>query len=65
MINYYAFYYDGELKRIAKIEDNAIADGFDGANWVEMPNLLKIVNEDTDYQPITEAEANKLIKETY
>lgn len=65
MTNYYVLKKNGQVRRVAKIVDNAIAYGYDGANWVEMSNLMKIQNEITDYEPITENEAKKIISETY
>ena len=61
MVDYYVFRLNGNVKRIAKIEDNAIAYGWDGSEWVEMPGLLKIQNEDTDYVEISKKECDYLI----
>ena len=61
MVDYYVFRLNGNVKRIAKIEDNSIAYGWERGEWVEMPGLLKIQNEDTDYIEITKKECDYLI----
>lgn len=60
-IRYFVLRINGELKRLAKIEDNAVAYGYEGGSWVNMPDLLKIINDITDYDEISEDEANKII----
>lgn len=58
---YFVLRINGDLKRLAKIEDNALAYGYEGGAWVSMPDLLKIINDITDYDEISEDEANKII----
>jgi hypothetical protein len=58
---YFVLRINGDLKRLAKIEDNALAYGYEGGSWVSMPDLLKIINDITDYDEISEDEANKII----
>lgn len=58
---YFVLRINGDLKRLAKIEDNALAYGYEGGDWVSMPDLLKIINDITDYDEISEDEANKII----
>lgn len=54
---------NGEIGRLAKFVDN-IPYGYDPTKkeWVYMPALVKIQNDvTTDYQEISEAEAEKII----
>ena len=60
---YYILKLNNEIKRLAKIEDGALAYGYEGGKWVSMPSLLKIQNDITDFEDISEDEANKIIKE--
>ena len=63
MTVYYVLKFNGEVRRIAKIEDNALAYGWENGKWVSMPNLLKIQNDVTsDYEEITKEEADRLMK---
>lgn len=57
---FYVYKYNGEVRRIAKISDG-LPYGYEGGEWVFMPGLSKIQHEDTDYEEISEEEANKLI----
>jgi len=61
MESYYVLKKNGEVRRIAKIVDNALAYGFQDGKWVQMSGLLKIQNDVTDYKEISKAEAEKLI----
>lgn len=63
MTVYYAFKFEGKVRRIAKIVDNALAYGWENGRWVSMPGLLKIQQDATsDYEEISKEEAEKLIK---
>lgn len=53
---------NGEVRRIAKIVDNALAYGWQNGRWVQMSGLLKIQNDITDYEEISKAEAEKLMR---
>ena len=60
---YYVYRGDnGEIGIIAKFV-GAIPYGYDKekGEWVEMPNLIKIKFEDTNYEEITQEEAERLI----
>lgn len=61
----YFVYYDDEGKptRVAKIED--VAYGWQDGKWEYMPNLIKIINEITDYEEISKEEAEKIIAENF
>ena len=61
--NYYVFKLNGEVRRLAKIEDGINAYAFVNGEWIPKQSLIKIENEITDYDSISEDEANKLIKE--
>ena len=61
METYYVYRLNGAVRRIAKIVDRAVAYGWEGGKWVEMPNLLKIINDVTDYDEISKKEAEILI----
>lgn len=64
MTFYYVLKFEGKVRRIAKIVDNALAYGWENGRWVPMPNLLKIQNDvSSDYEKITKEEADQLIKE--
>lgn len=53
---------DGTLGRIAKRTSNGIYYGWEKGKWIEMPNLIKIELEITNYEKITKEEAERLIK---
>lgn len=56
---YYVHKLDGKVTRIARLgEDGAF--GWVNGKWELMSGLWKIENEVTDYEPISEEEANKL-----
>lgn len=59
---YYVLKMNGEVRRIAKIVDNALAYGFQDGKWVQMSGLLKIMNDVTDYKEISKAEAEKFMR---
>lgn len=59
--NYFVHRNNGEVTRIAKIVDRALAYGWNAGKWVEMPGLLKIINDITDYEEISKEEAENLI----
>ena len=60
--HYYVYKEGDQIYRIAKIS-NGDAYGYEGGEWISMPGLIKIQNEVTDYEEISEEEANKLIGE--
>ena len=62
-IKYYVYKHNGEVRRLVKIEDGINAEAYINGSWSSMPNLLRIQNEDTDFEEISEGEAEKLIKE--
>lgn len=62
METYYVYRRNGEVTRIAKIVDRSLAYGWDNGEWVEMPNLLKIINDITDFEEISKEEADVLIR---
>ena len=60
---YYVYKTDsGKLGRVAKIVDG-LAYGYDSEikDWVEMPDLIRIQLEDTNFEPISKEEAERLI----
>ena len=60
---YYVYYRDdGTIGRIAKFEDNLFY-GYEKGDWVEMPGLIKIHFDITDYEEIDENEVEELKKE--
>lgn len=63
MVNYYVYRFNGEVRRLAKIEDNTNAFAYINGKWEPMQALIKIVFDITDYDEITEAEANEIMKE--
>ena len=64
MKSIYYVYRDGDkIYRVARIDNGSLAYGYEGGKWVYMPSLIKIQNEITDYEEISEDEANKLIEE--
>lgn len=61
---YYVHRQNGELTRIARLggtDDDFGAYGWVDGKWEPMNGLWKIENEATDYEPVTEEEAMKLI----
>lgn len=64
-ILYFVYYDEGTPTRVAKIEDLSVAYGWENGKWEEMPSLMKIVNDITDYEEITKAEAEKIIAENF
>lgn len=63
MTFYYVLKFEGKVRRVAKIVDNALAYGWENGRWVSMPNLLKIQNDvSSDYEEITKEEADQFIK---
>lgn len=65
MTRYYILRIGGEVRRLAKIVDRALAYGYEGGAWVYMPSLIKILFEITDYEEISEEEAREIIEEVY
>ena len=63
METYYVYRNNGEVTRIAKIVDRALAYAWGDGKWVEMPGLLKIINDVTDYEEISKEEAENLISQ--
>lgn len=59
---YYVLKDEERVARVAKISDG-LPYGYEGGEWVFMPGLAKIQYDDTDYEEISEEEANKLIGE--
>lgn len=59
---YYVHRDEGKVTRIAK-KENGLYYGYEKGKWVEMPGLIKIEFEITDYEEITKEEAERLIKE--
>ena len=59
----YFVYRNGEIVgRVAKFSDG-VPYGWQDGKWEYMPSLVKIKNEDTDYEKISEAEAKELTGE--
>ena len=47
--------------RLAKFENN-LPYGYEGGEWVYMPSLFKIQNDITDYEEVTEEDAEQIIR---
>ena len=58
---YYVYKHDGKVTRIAKIGDDG-AYGWQDGKWVFMPGLRKIEWEITDYENISQEEAERLMR---
>ena len=58
---FYVLRTGNKVNRVAKIEGGC-AYGWEAKGWEYMPGLIKIQNSMTDYEQISEAEANALIK---
>lgn len=58
--NYYVYRKNGRIGRIAKIT-NSCAYGYEDGRWVEMPGLIRIKFDDTDFEDISQKEAEELI----
>lgn len=59
---YYVYRRDGEVRRIAKLVGSS-AFGYVDGEWVPMQGLIRIRYDDTDFEEISEEEANNLIGE--
>lgn len=59
---YYAYRRGGEVRRIAKIVGSS-AFAYEEGQWIPMQGLIRIRYDDTDFDEISEEEANKLIGE--
>lgn len=53
---------DGTNGRIAKQEPWGVYWGWENGEWVKMPGLIKISFEITNYESISEEEAEELIR---
>lgn len=60
--NYYVYRNNGRVGRIAKITSGC-AYGYEDGRWVAMPGLIKIQFDITDFEHISQKEAEKLIAE--
>ena len=60
---YYVYTSDsGKLGRVVKIADKrAYGYNSESKEWEEMPSLIRILFEDTNFEPISKEEAEKLI----
>lgn len=58
---YYVLKVNGEVRRIAKIVDRAIAFAWKDGHWMPMAGLIKIINDLTDYEEISKADVALLI----
>ena len=64
MARYFVYRSDGIIGRIARYgPPPGVFWGWGDGKWVEMPSLGKILFEITDYEEITEAEAEELIRQ--
>lgn len=60
MEKYYVLERNGEVRRIAKI-DNGNAYGYEKGHWTPMQHLLKIQWDDTDFVEIPAKRVKQLI----
>jgi hypothetical protein len=54
---------DGTIGRVAKRGADRLYYGWDNGKWIEMPGLIKIEFDITNYREISKEEAERIIKE--
>ena len=58
---YYVCKVNGENRRVAKFVDS-IPYGWEKDKWIEMPGLISIKEDVTDFEEISKKEAEKITK---
>lgn len=58
---YYVYRDEGKITRLARLGGDG-AYGWESGKWVYMPSLWKIENDITDFEEISEKEAQDIMK---